>query len=398
MIMKRPVRSLIRLSAAIAVVAGIAWTLRPQPVAVETSLASVGTLTATVTAEGKIRVKDLFVVAAPVDGELERIALKAGDVVSPSTVIAQLHPAASRPLDPRSRAEAEAAVVASRAAVQRAEAAEQEAAAALTHAESASDTAALLAKEGAVASKDAEHSGHEVAIRRQALRVSQSAIAQARAELARAEAAASAGSSDRAKLATAVRSPIAGRVLRVLRGSGGPVHAGEALLEIGNVGSLEVVADFLTTDAVTIQPGTTASIVDWGGPAPLAARVRQVEPGAFTKVSALGLEEQRVPVVLDLVEPPPVVFGNDFHVKVAVVVWRGDNVLTVPATALFRNKDAWALFVVSDGRAHVTPVAIGRTDGRNTVIDQGLSAGQMVITQPADAIVDGTRVRSLSPS
>lgn len=127
----------------------------------------------------------------------------------------------------------------------------------------------------------------------------------------------------------------------------------------------------------------------------MAARVRHVEPGAFTKVSALGLEEQRVPAVLDLVEPPPVVFGNDFHVKAAVVVWHGENVLTVPATALFRNKDAWAVFVMRDGRARLTPVTLGRSDGVHTAVEQGLIAGKVVITQPADSIVDRTRVTRL---
>ena len=393
--MKRPTRSLIRAAAAIAVLGGVAWLMRPQPVLVDTATAVRSPLTATVTAEGKIRVKNLFVVAAPVDGELDRIALRAGDTVSVSRVIAQLRPTASRPLDARSRAEADAAVVVARAAVQRAEAAEQEAVAALAHAESASDSSVRLAKEGVVAAKEAEHSGHEVEIRRQALRVSQSAIAQARAELVRAEAAASSGNTDTARASTSVRSPVAGRVLRVVRESGGPVRAGEPLLEIGNVGTLEVAADFLTTDAVAIQPGAPATIVDWGGAAPLAARVRQVEPGAFTKVSALGLEEQRVPVVLDLIEAPPVVFGNDFHVKVAAVVWHGDSVLTIPATALFRNKDAWAVFVVRDGRARLTPVTIGRTDGTRTAIEEGLTAGDVVITQPADSIVDGTRVSKL---
>lgn len=393
--MTRPLRSFIRLAAAVAVVGGIAWVTRPHPIVTETSSVTRGALTVTVTAEGKIRVKNLFVVTAPVDGELARIALKAGDTVAASTVIAQLRPAASRPLDPRSRAEADAAVVVARAAVQRAEAAEQEAVAALAHAESASDASVRLAKEGVVASKDAEHSGHEVEIRRQTLRVSQSAIAQARAELVRAQAVASAGTAAGPLESTSVRSPVAGRILRVVRESGGPVRAGEPLLEIGNVGALEVAADFLTTDAVSIRPGAAATIVDWGGATPLAARVRQIEPGAFTKVSALGLEEQRVPVLLDLIEAPPVVFGNDFHVKVAAVVWNDGNVLTVPATALFRDKDDWALFVVRDGRAHLTPVATGRTDGVRTVVEKGVTDGEMVITQPSDSIVDGTRVTGL---
>lgn len=390
--MKRPFRTIVRIAVAFAILGGAAWLLRPHPVPSETATAARGTLTSTVIAEGKVRVRNRFVVAAPVDGELERLTLKAGDMVSAMAVVAQLRPVASRPLDPRSRSEADAAVVVARADVQRAEAAVQEAIAALAHADSVSQTSARLAGQGVIATKDAEHSGHEVEIRRQAQRVSESALAQARAALVRAEAAASAGTANRASAATTVRSPVAGRVLRVVRESGGPVRAGEPLLEIGNVGALEIAADFLTTDAVAIEPGAAAAIIDWGGPTPLAARVRQVEPGGFTKVSALGLEEQRVPVVLDLIEPPPVVFGNDFHVKAAVVVWNGTNVLTVPSTALFRNGDAWAVFVVRDGRAKLTPLAVGRTDGTRTVVERGLTAGDVVITQPADSIADGTRV------
>jgi HlyD family secretion protein len=396
--MQRPLRTIVRALVALVVVGAAAWVLRPQPLRVDMAPTTRGALTSTVTAEGKVRVKDLFVVTAPVDGELARLTLKAGDVVPAAAVVAQLRPVASRPLDPRSRSEADAAVIAARADVQRAEAAVQEAIAALAHAESVSQTSTRLAGQGVIASKDAEHSGHEVEIRRQAQRVTESALAQARAALARAEAAASVGTSNRSPAATTVRSPVAGRVLRVVRESSGPVRAGEPLLEIGNVGALEIAADFLTTDAVAIAPGAAATILDWGGPAPLAARVRYVEPGGFTKVSALGLEEQRVPVVLDLTEPPPVVFGNEFHVKAAVAVWSGVNVLTAPSTALFRNGNAWAVFVVRNGRAKLTPVTVGRADATRTVVERGLTDGDVVITQPADSIVDGTRVSRLPSS
>src|SRR5262245_101282 len=162
MTMTRPVRSIVRLAVGVAVIGAIAWVLQPRPILVATAQVSRGTLTTTVSAEGKTRVKDLFVVAAPVDGELARIGVKAGDVVAPSAVVAPIGPVASRPRDPRTRAEANAAVAAARAALQRAEAAEQEALAALAHAKSASETSGRLAREGVVALKDAEHSGHEV--------------------------------------------------------------------------------------------------------------------------------------------------------------------------------------------------------------------------------------------
>ena len=396
--MKRLVRWVVRVAIAVVVVGAVAWMLRPRAVLVETAIAARGSLDTTVTAEGKTRVRSLFVVAAPVDGELERISLKAGNAVSPSTVIAQVRPAASRPLDPRSRAEAVAAVVAARAAVQRAEATEQEAVAALVHAESAAETSARLAKEGVVASKEAEHAGHEMDIRREAVRVSRAAVEQTRAELGRAEAAAGTSARPESREVTAVRSPAAGRVIRVLRESAGPVAAGTPLVEIGNTTGLEITADFLTTDAVAVRPGAPAKIRDWGGEEALAARVRQVDPGAFTKVSALGLEEQRVPVVLDLVSDRPATLGHDFHVNVAIVVWTGTDVLTIPSTALFRIGERWAAFVVRDGRARVTFVVVGRSDATRSVIEQGLNAGDEVVVQPSDALTDGGRVQRLARS
>ena len=396
--MKRPAQWTVRSVVAIALVGGIAWVLRPAAVRVETATATLGALETTVSAEGKTRVRDLFVVAAPVDGELGRITLKAGDIVSPATVVAQLWPTASRPLDPRSRAEAVAAVSAARATVERAAAAEQEAAAALAHAESAAETAARLAKEGVVAPKDAEHAGHEVDIRRQAVRVSRSAIQQARAELVRAEAAAGTSMKPESREVTAVRSPTAGRVIRVLRESAGPVAAGTPLVEIGNTTGLEIAADFLTTDAVAVRPGAPATIRDWGGEEALTAWVRQVDPGAFTKVSALGLEEQRVPIVLDLVSDRPATLGHDFHLNVAIVVWTGTDVLTIPSTALFRVGESWAVFVVRDGRARLARVTVGRSDGTRSVVERGLAEGEEVVVQPSDALQDGSGVAVLAKS
>jgi HlyD family secretion protein len=194
--MRRPRRtSLIRVAAALLAIAAVAWVMRPRPIVVDTVRVTRGILEAAVTAEGKTRVRHLFVITSPVDGELGRIALKAGDPVTPATVVAQLRPVASRPLDPRTRAEAEAAVTVAGAAVRRAEAAEQESVAALAHAESTSATSERLSREGVAAAKEAEHAAHELEIRRQALSGSRSAVQQARAELVRAEAAAASSTS-----------------------------------------------------------------------------------------------------------------------------------------------------------------------------------------------------------
>ena len=394
--MTRSVTWIFRITVAVALIGAIAWALRPRAIIVETAQATRSVLEATVTAEGKTRVKDLFVVAAPVDGELERIALKAGDTVSSATVIARIWPVAPRPLDVRSRAEALAAVSAARAAIERARAAEKEAVGALAHAESQLATARTLSSAGAVPPKDFEHAGHEVEIRRQAVEASRAALNATRADLVRAEAAAAVSTDQAGRTATPVHSPTSGRILRVLRESAGPLAAGTPLLQMGNVGAIEIVADFLTPDAMSVTPGARATIREWGGSEPLAARVRHVDPGAFTKVSALGLEEQRVPIVLDLVGEPPAAFGNDFHVNVAIVVWTGQGVLTIPSTALFRVGESWAVFVVRDGRARLTRVTVGRSDGTKSVVERGLGEGEEVVIQPSDALQDGSRVAVLA--
>ena len=390
--MKRPVTWSIRIALAVTLVGGIAWALRPRPVVVETAKATRSMLEATVTAEGKTRVRDLFVVAAPVDGELERIPFKAGDTVSPETVIARIWPVAPRPLDVRSRAEALAAVSAARAAIERAEATEKEAVGALTHAESQLATARTLSRAGAAAPKDFEHAEHEVEIRRQAVQASRAALNVARADLVRANAAAASSTDQTGRTVTPVRSPASGRILRVLRESAGPVAAGTPLMQLGNVAAIEIVADFLTTDAMSVKPGAKAIIRDWGGSEPLTARVRQIDPGAFTKVSALGLEEQRVPIVLDLVSEWPPAFGNDFHVNVVIVVWTGHDVLTIPSTALFRMGESWAVFVGRNGRAQLRRVTVGKSDDTRSVVEKGLDAGDEVVVQPSDALQDGSRV------
>jgi HlyD family secretion protein len=178
----------------------------------------------------------------------------------------------------------------------------------------------------------------------------------------------------------------------VVKESAGPVAAGAPLLEIGDVARLEVDADLLSSDAAEVRPGAAATVTGWGGPAVLQARVRRIDPAAFTKVSALGLEEQRVHVVVDLTDPPPPGLGHDYRVDVAVVVWEGRDALRVPSTALFRVGNRWAVFRVVDGRARRLLVDLGPTDGTLTVVTAGLQDGDEVITQPSDMIEDGTRV------
>jgi HlyD family secretion protein len=386
----------IRISLLLGTIAAVAWILRPHPIVVEAAPVTRGPFEATVTAEGKTRVRNLFVVAAPVDGELERIELKSGDHVDASNVVAQIEPVAPRPLDVRSRAEADAAVAGAHAALERASATQKEAEAALAHAQSTFDTTQQLVTKRVAAPNDLDHAGHEVEIRRQALGASRAALSLARADLVRAEAAAGTSTNASARTLVRVRSPIAGRVLRVLHESAGPVTAGTPLLEVGDTTNIEIAADFLTTDALAVQVGAPATVDDWGDGQPLPARVRRIDPAAFTKVSPLGLEEQRVSVVLDLTQAPPAAFGHDYHVNVAVVVWKGEDILTVPSTALFRVGDAWAVFAVHDGRAHLRSVQVGRSNKTKSVIERGLTAGETVVVQPSDSLVDGSRVTVLA--
>ena len=380
------------LAAALVAVGGIVWALWPKPFEIETTRAERGRLVATANSiDGRTRVKQLDVVASPVDGELERIALKPGQAVDPTTPIARIWPIASRPLDPRTRAEAQAAADIARAALARAQATEQEAKVALEHADSDRVRDDKLVASGAIPAAEAEHQQHQTEMRRRGLDAARAATVEARAQLSRALALLGTEQPRAAMPASVVAAPIAGRVLRVVRESGGPVAVGTPLVEVGDVADLEIYADLLSSDAARVRVGATATVTGWGG-RPLAARVHTIEPAAFTKVSALGLEEQRVHVVLELAEPTPPELGHDYRVNVAITIWEGKDVIRVPATALFRDGDHWAVFVVRDGRAHATAVEIGASDGTWTAVTRGLDAAAIVISQPSDAISDGTRV------
>jgi HlyD family secretion protein len=374
------------------------WLLRPEPLMVEAAPVTRGLLRATVTGEGRTRVKALYTVTSPVDGELERLSLDPGAALSTDTVVARIRPAASRPLDARSRAEAAAAVVAAREAVSRAEAAEREASVAVEHAESKLARSQKLAQSDAVPQAELEHGGHEALMAKATLESARAAVREARADLARAMAVV-APTSGAGGAAFEVRSPAPGKVLRVLHESAGPIVAGTPLIEMGDVSDLEITADLLSSDAATVTPGATATISGWGGQ-PLSARVRRVDPAGFTKVSALGLEEQRVRVILDLADRPPLGLGHDYRVDVAILVWEGKDVLRVPTTALFRAGKEWATFSIRDGRARFTRVVTGSSDTTLTVVSAGLGESERVIPQPSDAIKDGARVsvlRELTP-
>jgi HlyD family secretion protein len=392
---RKLLRRITWLGVVVVAIAAIVWALRPRPIAVETVAVTRGPLTATVTGEGRTRVRDLFVVSTSVDGQLQRISLQPGDPVSAGAVIAQIQPIAPRPLDARSRAEAQAQVEVARAAVERAVATNEEAAVAVEHADSELARSQKLAQTGAVPRAELEHAGHESGIRRHANAATHAAVREARAELIRAQAAVVPATTP-GDAPVSITAPGSGRVLRVLRESGGPVAAGTPLIEIGDVTGLEIRADLLSSDAASVREGAAATVTSWGGPKPLAARVRRIEPAAFTKISALGLEEQRVHIVLDVVDPLPPGLGHDYRVDLSIVTWSGTSVLRVPSRSLFRVGERWAVFAIRDGRARQVFVDLGETDGTLTVVSRGLTEGEILVAQPTDAVLDGASVRMLA--
>lgn len=392
---QRVVKRLVWASSAVVVIAGIAWALRPSPLVVDTVVVGRGDVTAAVNSEGRTRVQDLFVVTAPVDGELERVTARPGDPVIPGALIARIQPIAPRPLDARSRAQATAALSAARASVARAQAMEREALVAVEHADSELARSRKLVVSGAVPAAEAEHAGHESERRHRAVESARAVVREANAELARA-AALVAPSGTGGDPAVVVTAPAAGRILRVIRESAGPIAAGAPILELGDPTRLEIAAELLSSDAAAVRAGANAIVAKWGGPRPLVARVRRVDPAAFTKVSALGLEEQRVRVIVDLIDPVPPGLGHDYRVDVAITTWSGTNVVRVPSTALFRSGAQWAVFAVRDGKARIAPVEPGPSDGDWTVVERGIAPGEEIIVQPSDLIRDGVRVRSRS--
>jgi HlyD family secretion protein len=351
-------------------------------------------LQVTIDEEGETRVRRRFLVSAPVTARVLRIDLEPGDqVVGGQTVVAELRPETPALLDARSRMEAEAAAAAARATVGRTRAEIERARADLARLEREFAREQDLDASGLTTRQAVDLREVDVLAARETLRAAEFASASAASELARAEARLQTTAEGTGRVLT-VTAPVDGVILRRLRESEGLVPAGEPLVEIGDPADLEVVADLLSTDAVRVQPGAEALIEQWGGDGSLRARVRRVEPSGFTKISALGVEEQRVNVILDLEHPPSEWsrLGDGYRVEVRVVVWASPDAVTVPTSALFRRAGGWAVFVVEDGRAHLRAVAVGqRTPAHAEVLD-GLTPGQEVVLHPSDTLTDGARV------
>ncbi|HWN86143.1 MAG TPA: HlyD family efflux transporter periplasmic adaptor subunit, partial [Vicinamibacterales bacterium] len=345
-----------RLIAGVIVVLGIvAAAMWPESIEVNAAKVERGPLQVTLDEDGETRVRERFVVSAPVAGRLQRIELEPGDrVVRGKTVVARLSTADAPLLDPRTRVELQAAVEAARAAVGQAQSERDRSTAELTRARTTLERQRQLMKAGAIASDTLDAAETAVATAEEASKASVFAVSRSEHELqlarARLQAPAPAGRS------VEVVAPVNGVILKRLRESESVVPVGEPLIEIGDPARIEIVADFLSTDAVRVQQGALVLIDGWGGSDPLQGRVRRVEPAGFMKVSALGVEEQRVNVLIDFDDPAAAGrLGDGYRVEVRVVMWSEPDVVKVPVGGLFRRGDAWAAFVIDGDLVRLQP-------------------------------------------
>lgn len=375
--------------------------LLPCPVLVDRVEITPQPLIVSVAEEGRTRVHDVFVLSAPVAGRVQRLEAHAGDPVEAGkTVLARIEPVDPALLDPRSEAQAEAVLKAAESALKLAEAGVDQASAELEFAVSEQRRAMELAKVGTISGRELDE-----ATRHHKTAVAQLATARAGLQMRLFEV-----DQARAQLVTPVHprqpapacecvpitAPVSGRVLRVFSPSERVVAAGEPLVEIGDSHDLEIEVDFLSTDAVRIAPGQRVIIENWGGDQPLAGIVRSIEPFGVTKTSALGIDEQRVNVIIDFTGDAEnrTALGHGYQVEARVVLWESGDALTVPVTALVRNQAQWAVYKWVDGVARLTPVTLGQGDGRSYAVLEGLRQGNWIVAYPGNRVTDGVRLAS----
>jgi HlyD family secretion protein len=391
-------RRLLALVAGILALAAAVWFAWPRPIAVESATLAKGYMEVTVEEEGRTRVRSVYTVSSPLAGRVLRTPRTVGDeVFAEETVVAVMAPPEPGLLDIRSREQLEATLAAAEAALGLAEHEVQRLVSALDFARSELDRTEALARRGVASATaldrarvDVELNEHALASARAQLDVRRSERASIAARLATHEPAAGGAA---AGWAIPLRAPASGNVLRILQESEAVVPAGAPLIEIGDPRDLEVVADLLSTEAVRLEIGAPVRIDGWGGP-PIRGELVRIDPAGFTRVSALGIDEQRVRVTIDLVDPPETWsrLGHDFRVIVHVTQWSAEDVLTVPVAALFRRQDGWSVFRIESGRARAVPVEVGRRNDRAAEVLAGLDDGEVVILHPSDRIVDGVAV------
>ena len=390
-------RKILPWAIAIGVIALIVNGLKAKPVIVETGEVSKGTLTVSVIEEGKTRIRHRHIVSPPIAGYLRRVELRAGaPIVRGKTVLAAIEPSTSNFLDPRSKAEAEARIQTAEANRETRQADLDRASAALDLANKQLERQEKLLKTGASAAQEYDIAESEVQVRKRernaaefALQASTSDIDVAKAALLQAQA----PTADQAK-PIQILAPVDGFVLNVYEESSRPVTPGMPIMEVGDTKDLEAEIELLSSDAVGVVPGADVSIEQWGGENPLRGKVTVVEPGGFLKVSSLGVEEQRVKVRVDFLDPVPpgLTFGDRYRVEARIVTWKQDDVLQVPTGALFRRGNQWMAYVDDNGAARETKVKIGKNNGISAQVLEGLQMGEKVILHPPDNIKEGVKV------
>jgi HlyD family secretion protein len=392
-------RKLILTVLAALLVGMIALAFIPKPHVVEAGAVVRGPLVVTADGDGKTRIKDRFVISAPVGGQMPRLELHPGDGVKLGGALTEIAPIEPPLLDARTRAQAEAQARTARAAIAQAGARVTLAQTAVDQARTDLGRVKTLFERGGVARAELDTSEFreraaqaELESARFGAKVAQFELQTAEASLLRMKPGEAGAKSSEASVA--IRSPVDGTVLRVFQESAGLIQPGAPILEIGDPAALEIVVDLLSTDAVAVEPGAPVRIERWGGEAPLGGRVRLIEPSGFTKVSALGIEEQRVNVVVDFTGPPEErkSLGDGYRVHARIVVWEKADALKVPQTALFRRGEKWAVFVIEDGRARLREVEIGKRSEGEAEVLAGLNEGERVVVHPSDKLVDAARV------
>ncbi|OOC09635.1 efflux RND transporter periplasmic adaptor subunit [Thioalkalivibrio halophilus] len=389
-----------RITAGLVVLAGAAalvWALSPRPVAVAVSEVKSGPFTETLREEGRTRLRDTWEVSAPIAGFLHRVHLEEGDAVAAGDELFRMEPLPAPGLDARSREQAREHLAAARSRLQGARASLEDLRAEARLAESEYRRHRELFEDGAVSASDLERVETRRDRARSTVEAGESAVEVARSEVEAARVILDIATGERSEEeaeSLAVRAPAGGVVLHRHRCCEGTVVAGEPVLELGDPADLEVQVDLLSMDAVRVTPDMRVRLIDWGGDEALEARVRRLRPAGFTRTSALGVDEQRVPVLLevDAEEARKAGLVVGYHVEAEFLLWEGEDVLQIPTSALFREDGEWAVFVVEEGRAQPRRVEAGRRSDFTTQIREGLEAGERVVTRPGDQVQAGTRV------
>ncbi|MAG98527.1 MAG: HlyD family efflux transporter periplasmic adaptor subunit [Alphaproteobacteria bacterium] len=381
--------------------AGLAYAFRPQAVPADFATVDRGKLMVTVDDTGRTRVRDVYRVSAPVAGRLLRIEARVGDAATAGeTVLATIEPSDPSFLDRRSRSQAQAEVKAAEAALALAQAELKRVRAELTFARSELERARALVLRNNISKRAMDKAGRDVQTGQAAEQSAAATVRIRRYELEMARAMLIRPGQKRGKTGSQccveVRAPVSGRVLRLIQESEGVIAAGTPLLEIGDPGDLEIVVDLLSSDAVKVREGAAVMVEEWGGGTTLAGTVRRIEPYGFTKISALGIEEQRVNAIIDFAEPREKwrSLGHGYRVEVRIVVWQGENVLKLPLSALFRDGEDWAVFALVGGKARLRRLAIGRSNASEAQLRDGLAEGDRVVLHPSDRIVEGVELVS----